>query len=75
MEVLENLRLLDQTALAQLLQLSAQTIRTWRSIKKGPPFRKIGRRAVYHQADVLEWIRTQPKHNAVSAAADNARSR
>lgn len=63
MTLLESLRLLDPAAVAQLLQLSAETLRTWRSSHKGPPFRRIGRRVLYEESDVVHWVVAQKKHN------------
>lgn len=65
-----GIRLLDQTAAAELLQLSEHTLRTWRTTKKGPPFRKFGGRVVYEESDLMAWITLQPKYTpSVEAAA------
>ncbi|MCC7055686.1 MAG: helix-turn-helix domain-containing protein [Gemmatimonadaceae bacterium] len=53
--------LLDDVAVAELLQVSAETLRSWRSTGKGPAYRKVGRRCLYEEADVRGWVTRQPK--------------
>ena len=49
--------LLDEQALASLLGLSVSTLRNWRVTRRGPPFVKLGARAVrYRQGDVEAFI-------------------
>ena len=70
MSIQDCLVLLDQAAVADLLQLSEHTLRTWRHLGKGPPFRKLGGRVIYERADVEHWVSHQPKRNAPMATTD-----
>lgn len=42
--------------LAEALGKSEQTVAAWRSRGFGPPFFSIGRRVLYPESGVLEWI-------------------
>ena len=70
MSIRDCLILLDQAAVADLLQLSEHTLRTWRGMGKGPAFRKLGGRVIYEKADVELWVAQQPKHNAPAEVPD-----
>ena len=48
-------RWLDTPQAAALLRNTVGTLQTWRWMGVGPVFRKIGRRVVYAEADLLEW--------------------
>jgi len=49
--------LLDEREVAAILGAEVRTLRNWRSLRKGPPFRKIGERMVrYTRADVTAFI-------------------
>lgn len=49
--------LLDERQLAALLRVSVSTLRNWRVGRRGPPFVKLGLRAVrYRVADVERFI-------------------
>lgn len=65
--------LLAQADVARLLNVSPQTVRTWRWAKKGPPFRKLHGRVLYEEQDVLHWVAAQPKYNT-AVPVDAARS-
>ena len=41
---------------AALLSVKPETLRNWRHLGKGPPYRKIRRKVVYELSDLLEWI-------------------
>jgi hypothetical protein len=45
----------DEVAKALLLN-SINTLATWRSQKKGPPFVKLGKRVFYTQQDFVQWV-------------------
>lgn len=48
---------------ARLVHLSTGTVRRWRTERYGPPWHRIGRRAVfYDRADVEAWIQAQRRH-------------
>ena len=46
---------LDTRQAAELLTLSARTLEKMRLEGRGPDFRKLGRRVVYHLADLESW--------------------
>ena len=48
--------LLTDVESAQLLNLSVQTLRNWRSKRIGPPYIKLGRAVRYKLVDLLEWV-------------------
>lgn len=41
---------------AELCRTSPETVRYWRHIGTGPTGVKVGRRVLYDQAEVVEWI-------------------
>lgn len=41
---------------AGLLHVRPQTLAVWRCTKKGPPYTKVGRNALYRASDVLTWM-------------------
>lgn len=48
--------LVDDKEAAAILGTSAKTMRNWRSLRKGPTYRKIGARLVrYHRADLIAY--------------------
>ena len=50
------LKLLLTTEVAARLRLPESTIRYWRHAGYGPPSAKIGRRVLYDEAALDEWI-------------------
>lgn len=54
---------IDERELARRTTLSPRTLQLMRSKGSGPPFAKLGGRAVYRWADVERWIaeHTQPR--------------
>lgn len=48
--------LLTQSEAAELLRLSERTLERSRVSGFGPPFCKLGRRVLYRQADLDQWI-------------------
>lgn len=49
--------LLDERETAAILNCGIATLRNWRTLKKGPPFVKIGERMVrYRRADLVAFI-------------------
>jgi predicted DNA-binding transcriptional regulator AlpA len=48
--------LLTQSETAELLRLSERTLERWRVVGSGPVFCKLGKRVLYRQADLDEWI-------------------
>jgi len=52
--------LLTTPQAAELLNLRPQTLHEWRSRGIGPPFHRLGARAVrYRVADLWEWMQAQ----------------
>ena len=45
--------------LVRITGIPATTWQKWRSLKKGPPYRKLGRRPVYDPVDVRKWDEAQ----------------
>ncbi|WP_445290497.1 helix-turn-helix domain-containing protein [Arthrobacter sp. ERGS1:01] len=41
------------------LQISLSTLGTWRSLRKGPPFYRMGGLIRYHPEEVATWAREQ----------------
>ena len=61
--------LLTEHEAADLLKTAVRTLRNWRSLRKGPPYRKIGQRAVrYHRADLEAFARIVGNAGEASAA-------
>jgi predicted DNA-binding transcriptional regulator AlpA len=55
-------RLLTSTELAEVFGLTHQTLRTWRLNGTGPPYFKVGDKAVrYDQEKVREWLEDREK--------------
>ena len=52
----DDLRLLDQTQAAELLQISPRTVEGWRSRGEGPRFVRVGRRVRYRLDDLRAWL-------------------
>lgn len=53
---------LSERATARWLGFAPQTLKKWRCRGEGPPYHKIGKRAVrYRAADVADWIASQSK--------------
>lgn len=58
--------MLKECAAAQLLGVTPSCLRTWRARQQGPPYVRLGRRAIrYPLADLLSWAstrRVEPRH-------------
>lgn len=55
--VLRNqLKLMTEAELARALEISPQTLVTWRGNGEGPAYAKLGRSVYYPVSSVLEWI-------------------
>ena len=48
--------LLDEKELAETLQVSIGTLRTWRTDRTGPRFHRIGQMIRYAPSDVKDWL-------------------
>lgn len=49
-------RYMTTLEVADQLRTSAETVRYWRHIGRGPKSFKVGRRVLYDQADLAAWI-------------------
>jgi hypothetical protein len=45
--------------LVRLTGIPPTTWQKWRSLKKGPPYRKLGRRSAYLPEDIAKWEEAQ----------------
>lgn len=52
-----KLGLLTQVELAELLDVSVDTVREWRRLKQGPDYVKAGKGVMYREVDVQEWLK------------------
>lgn len=52
-------KFITTTELASILRVPAETVRYWRHADKGPKSFKIGRRVLYAESDVNDWINEQ----------------
>ena len=52
-------RLLTICEVADLTRAPINTLRYWRGIGSGPPAFKVGRRVVYRESDVRQWLDDQ----------------
>ena len=53
---------LTERAVSDLTGLSVATIRRWRLLKNGPPYRKFGSAVRYPHAKLMSWLDSQGKH-------------
>lgn len=58
---------MDRAECAAELGVCVRTLERWHSLREGPPRTRIGRRAVYRRAAVLEWLQAR-EHADVRAA-------
>jgi predicted DNA-binding transcriptional regulator AlpA len=49
----------DERELERRLGIAGKTWRNWRAARKGPPYRKLGKRVVYLWTEVQAWIDAQ----------------
>ena len=59
----QRLGLITQSELADLLEVTRETLREWRRLKQGPDYVRLGKAVMYRETDVQEWL----KRNAVPA--------
>jgi len=53
-------QLLNEFAVAEILDVSVATIRRWRLLQRGPRFVKIGAAVRYKREDVTSWLESRP---------------
>jgi Helix-turn-helix domain len=55
-------RILTQTDVGKLLQISPRTLEDWRLTKTGPPYRKLGKHVRYELDAVMRWFESLDTH-------------
>jgi predicted DNA-binding transcriptional regulator AlpA len=58
-------QLLSSKQAARMLGVSESTLRYWRSSETGPPWVKLGRRALYDVADLVEFVARRRQNPSV----------
>lgn len=53
--------LLSEVEAADLFELAPLTLRNWRSLRRGPAFVKIGRKAFYRREAISTWVASREK--------------
>jgi hypothetical protein len=53
---MENPNLKTEREVAPLLRVTLKTLQTWRALRKGPRFVRIGRRVFYPTADLERFL-------------------
>ena len=59
-------KFLTTAEVAEMLRTSAETVRYWRHVSKGPASFKVGRRVLYAAEDVEAFIREARKDGAAA---------
>jgi predicted DNA-binding transcriptional regulator AlpA len=59
--------LLDEKELSRLLRVSIGTLRFWRTIDRGPRYRKVGQLVRYAPSEVQEWLSRRPSGGEANA--------
>lgn len=54
-----NDKLLTISEVAEVTRLPEATLRWFRHIGKGPKSGKLGRRVMYRESDVVDWVQAQ----------------
>lgn len=54
---------------ADICRASAETVRYWRHVGYGPPSFKVGRRVLYREVDVLDWLDGLRRHETTGSVA------
>jgi predicted DNA-binding transcriptional regulator AlpA len=52
--------LIDEKELSRLLRVSIGTLRFWRTLGRGPRYRKVGQLVRYAPSEVQEWLDRRP---------------
>lgn len=58
----ERLGLISQEELADMLEVTRETLREWRRLKQGPDYVRVGKSVFYRESDIHDWM----KRNAVT---------
>lgn len=54
---------LNTNQTAELLLISPRTLEGWRLTGEGPAYTKAGRRVLYNQENVLDWLEERYRHS------------
>jgi predicted DNA-binding transcriptional regulator AlpA len=65
--------LLTTKQAAAFLGIAPATLDNWRSLKKGPPFLRVGARVRYEAADLRAWIEAAGGRTLAEATASGRR--
>ncbi|MGJ9402873.1 helix-turn-helix domain-containing protein [Arthrobacter sp. KK5.5] len=58
-KTINNTNLLSRAETARWLHQSPKTLTNWASSGIGPPYRRIGRAALYLESDLISWMEAQ----------------
>jgi excisionase family DNA binding protein len=61
--------LMTEDELCEVLGLSKPTLQTWRSLRKGPAWIKVGKRVFFDKRQVEAWLQSQARNPAEKPAA------
>jgi hypothetical protein len=65
----------DQPALAERLRVRPRTLEKWRQLGKGPPWRRVGKRAIYPSAGVARWLEAAEANSSDASTPATVRQR
>ena len=51
-----NKTLFDPTEASSFLRVTRQTLSNWRHTKRGPNYRKVGGKILYHERDLKQFV-------------------
>jgi hypothetical protein len=64
--------LLTESEAASLLRLRVKTLQSWRQLKRGPRYCKIGSRVLYQRGEIERFIKEAIVDPSRSASAEDA---
>jgi hypothetical protein len=67
--------ILSESEMAAILQVSHETLATWRTKRRGPPHVKIGKRAFYMRGDFSQWVMGEVERQAAINAPKQKQQR
>jgi predicted DNA-binding transcriptional regulator AlpA len=53
-------QLLNERDIAEITGMSLATVRRWRLLRQGPPFRKLGGAVRYRPEELEDWLASRP---------------
>lgn len=65
----EEFALLPQQEAAGILCTTVRSLERWRIQGRGPPFVRVGRRALYRATDLERWLASRTLHSTSEADA------